>query len=293
MNNITIKLNSVLILEIYKYHYECTPGFTKYFIDLGFNVDILIHKMGISSFCFFEPKRKIRLFYYEDSEYLLKNKYLFSSICEKYDFRFVETTELNNYKWNPHYFGEFDSRKKNRITTFFITSTIYRNYSKLIQAAEKMKEENAKFRVIVIGKIKTFSIIDIPKKLKNNFIFKYQVSYSELYKNVYNSDYIIINLDPNLKQDLIFSNIRATGSAQLSYGFLKPVLINDFFSKFYNFDDSNSIIYDDYNFTEAMRRAINIKNNNYEKIKQNLSLLANKIYVESLFNLENCLFYSW
>ena len=186
-NNITINSNSVLILETYTYHYECTPGFAKYFIDLGFNVDIVIHRMGITSFCYFESINKIRLFFYENAEDIIKKEDNFISLCKKYDYRLIETTEPNNIKLykkinsnqtffvihvleflnlsffynffnknqilclanfsigtkiNPHYFGEFRSREKNRITTFFITSTIKRNYSQLITASKKLKEEN-------------------------------------------------------------------------------------------------------------------------------------------------------
>lgn len=293
--------------------------------------------MGISSFCYFNPLKKIRLFFYENSEDIIQNDDKFSSICKKYDYRLIETAEPNNIKLyqkinsnqtffvihvleflnlsffynfftktqilclanftigtkiNPHYFGEFKSRQKNRITTFFITSTIKRNYNQLISASKKLKAENKKFHVIVIGKIKTFSSDDIPKKLKNNFTFKYNVSYSELYKNVFNSDYIIINLNPNLKEDSKFTKTRATGSAQLSYGFVKPVLIHNHFANFYNFDDSNSIIYDNCNFTKAMRNAINMSKKEYSKMKDNLLFLENQIYYESIFNLEDRLFYS-
>lgn len=337
MPDIIVDQNSVLILENSRYHYECTPGFTKYFIDLGYNVDIILHSMGISSFCFFNPIKKIRLFFYESSDYLINNTNFFSIIRKRYNFRFVESTEpkyfelyqkiysnktfftfhdlyllnsrclnelihknqiigLANFsigiKINPHYFGEFKTRKKNKITTFFITSTIYRNYSQLIMATKALDNEKKKFHIIVIGKIKTFSREDIPKNLEHNFTFQYQVNYSELYKAVYKSDFIIINLDPRLEQDSKFTKTRATGSAQLSYGFLKPVLVNSHFVNFYNFNDSNSIIHDNNNFTDAMRKAICMSNKDYKKLQENLSLLEKKIYHESIFNLQNLLFYS-
>ena len=45
--NVKIYKNSILLLEPFKYHYECSPGFSKYFIDLGYNVDIIMKKNGI------------------------------------------------------------------------------------------------------------------------------------------------------------------------------------------------------------------------------------------------------
>ena len=75
----------------------------------------------------------------------------------------------------------------------------------------------------------------------------------------------------------------------MAYGFLKPVLINNQFANFYKFDDSNSIIYDNSNFTKAVREAINMDNNKYKNIQDKLSLLSKDIYFESLYNLKKCL----
>ena len=52
--NFTINNNTILIFEPNANHFECTPGFTKYFIDLGYNVDILMHKFGIDTFNLFD-----------------------------------------------------------------------------------------------------------------------------------------------------------------------------------------------------------------------------------------------
>ena len=65
--NITIKRNTILIFEPNKYHHECTPGYTKYFIDLGYNVDILMHISGINSMILFDEIENIRLFIFSNS----------------------------------------------------------------------------------------------------------------------------------------------------------------------------------------------------------------------------------
>ena len=59
--NHEIKNNSILILETNRYHYECTPGYSKYFIDLGYQVDIIIHSMGINAFSLFTNFEKINI----------------------------------------------------------------------------------------------------------------------------------------------------------------------------------------------------------------------------------------
>ena len=182
---------------------------------------------------------------------------------------------FKNFKLNPHYFGNICKRKKNKITRFFITSTIKRNYEYLISAAEMIKNENLEFQVIVVGKWKTFTVKNISEKIKDNFTFKYNISYYELYNEVNNSDFIIINLDPNNKNDNTFKTNRVTGSAQLVYGFLKPAIINTKFAPIYYFNQENSFIYENSNFTDTIRNAIslsklNMKNEQYQKMKENL-----------------------
>jgi len=329
--------NSILIFEPFQYHYECTPGFSKYFIDLGYKVHIIMHNSGLTSFCSFEPINKIRFFIYNNIEEIKKHSRSLSIKFFKYNYILIETAnpyyfmvykELNllnidhsffvfhhleyvisvpteiklrkNQIWslgnfknavriNPHYFGKFKITEKNKITRFFITSTIERNYNKLISAVEKFKDENLKFHVNVVGKWNTFTIHNISEKMRDHFTFKYNVSYSELYNEVVKSDYIIINLDPNNEKDIPFKNTRISGSVQLAYGFLKPVIINKDFAEIYNFNSNNSFIYDNDSFITSMRQAINIGNNNYKKMQENLKLISNNIYEDSLNNLKNCM----
>ena len=86
-----------------------------------------------------------------------------------------------------------------------------------------------------------------------------------------------------------FTKIRVTGSVQLAYGFLKPVIIHQDFAKIYNFNSSNSFIYDDSNFLSIMKDAINLDNARYQKMKENILLLSKDIYHKSLFNVKNSL----
>ena len=333
LNDKNISENKILIFEPFRYHYECTPGFSKYFIDLGYNVDIIMHKSGLSSFAFFEDISKIRFFIYNNifeikkySKYisLSINKYVYILIetANKYSFSLYKSLNklninnsifvfhhldylkelspnitlskkqawsLGNFEnWtqvNPHYFGNICKRKKNKITRFFITSTINRNYEYLISAAEMIKDENLDFQVIVVGKWKTFTVKNISEKIKDNFTFKYNISYYELYNEVNNSDFIIINLDPNNKNDNTFKTNRVTGSAQLVYGFLKPAIINTKFAPIYYFNQENSFIYENSNFTDTIRNAINMKNEQYKKMKENLSKSVDNIYKISLRNV--------
>ena len=186
---------------------------------------------------------------------------------------------------NPHYFGNIKIKEKNKKTRFFITSTAYRNYKNLIESVKKLKKENFNFDLIVTGRSKRFGSKKIPKIIKKNFIFKYKVSYIELYKYIQSSDYIIIPLDPNSENDILYKTTKATGSIQLVYGFLKPAIINENFSEFYQLNDKNSLIYNNYNLYEIMKKSILLNKKDYKTLQNNLQILAKVIYKKSILNI--------
>ena len=77
----TVKKNkTILIFEPNKHHHECIPGYCKYFIDLGYNVDILLHICGLDSLCLFKDTRKIRLFAFNNIKQITNFSTNFSSI---------------------------------------------------------------------------------------------------------------------------------------------------------------------------------------------------------------------
>ena len=185
---------------------------------------------------------------------------------------------------NPHYFGKIKLREKNKITRFFIVSTVKRNYKYIISAVKKIINENLEFKIFVVGYKKGFSIDNNNKKLKDIFIFNYNVNFSTLYNIIDSSDYIIINLDPDI--DKAFKKEGLSGSAQLSYGFYKPALINGYFKDNYNMTEENSFIFDKKNFYNIMKEAILLNNKRYKNMQRNLIKLSNKIYNISLLNVK-------
>ena len=186
---------------------------------------------------------------------------------------------------NPHYYGNINITNKNNKTKFFIISSKERNYQDLILAAEKLKNENLDFEIFVFGKEKTFSQKDISENLTKNFKFKYCARFKELYEAVHNSDYIIINLYPNYKNNDNFRRNRLTGSSQLSFGFYKPPLIHKNFAKFYNMSSENCFLFDNSNFYEIMRETILLNDQEYKKKQTNLIKLSNSLYKISLGNI--------
>ena len=92
----SIKNNTILIYEPNTYHYECTPGYCKYFVDMGYHIDILMHISGIDSLFLFEKKENLRLFtYINNKEVENKSEELFYIII-KYKYILVQTIDDKN-----------------------------------------------------------------------------------------------------------------------------------------------------------------------------------------------------
>ena len=330
--NSNIKKHSILIFEPNKYHHECSPGFSKYFIDLGYNVDLLIHRNGIDSFYLFDGTKNIRLFIFKNLKHIQRKTKKLSRIMKKYDFVLVQSTDQKrkdlyinlkflkrnntifvfheitfaeriyskyfngNRIWtlgnmskgkqvNPHYFGNIKIRELNSKTRFFMTSTAHRSYYYLIETVMKLYENNFSFEIIITGRSKRFLKQKIPECLHKIFKFKSKVSFLELYRDIESSDFIIIPLNPKSKNDNLYKTTKVTGSMQLVLGFLKPALINKKFSDFYNLNNKNSLIYNNHNLYDVMKKAINMNNKEYKILQSNLYKLEKKIYNASIDNI--------
>jgi len=121
--NTTIRNNSILIFEKNYYHYECTPGFTKYFLDLGFNVDIIMTNIGYESFIFFERTKKLRFFILDNNKNNISDEYLekYTENFKKYLAILFQT--MNN---NVKYFCNKLNLFKGKNSIF-----VYHNYAQM------------------------------------------------------------------------------------------------------------------------------------------------------------------
>ena len=155
-----------------------------------------------------------------------------------------------------------------------------------MESLKRLKNEKFDFKIIITGRSRTFKSKHIPKILNKNIKLRYGVSYYDLFKAVEHSDYIIIPLNPYNNYESLYNKIKVTGSMQLSYGFIKPVIINQEFADFYNLNPNNSLLYNNFNLYDILRKAIMLNNENYKKLQQNLYSLEKKIYLTSVANIK-------
>ena len=186
--NTTIRSNSILIFEKNDFHYECTPGFAKYFLDLGFNVDIIMIKMGKETFIFFEPTKKLRFFILDDSKYYKSEEYIvkFRDIFNKYLAILVQTMtpDVKTFYSNAnllkgknsifvyHYYPEMpliDFHNNNRSWTLLNFTNLALEVNPHYFGKIKFRDKNkiTRFFIVSTGYRNYDQLISASNKLKN------------------------------------------------------------------------------------------------------------------------------
>lgn len=197
------------------------------------------------------------------------------------------------YQVNPHYFGEYDLHNKNKKTEFIIIGNIEnkrKNFGLLLEAVKNcIKAGKTNFHVTIIGKG------DLPLEDKDINLSKYitttgRLPYDKMYDKISKSDFILPLLDPVNSEHKRYITTATSGTFQLVYGFNIPCVIEKTFADVHGFSNTNSIIYsDNNNFYKALSEAIDTNNSKYIFLKQNLNILANRIYNTSLYELNNAI----
>jgi hypothetical protein len=186
---------------------------------------------------------------------------------------------------NPHYFCEIQKIEKSIKTVFVAVNSKNlnrRNLYLLFNACDKLYKKGIdNFSVKILG-----NGIPVPEQYKYNlFDFGY-VNFQKMYNEIMVSDFLLALIDQASVQ---YTN-KASGSYQLSYGFLKPIVLHRIFSAVSGFTDDNSILYDDNdNLADAMEKCINMSNNDYLSLVKTLENTEKILYTSSLNNFKNVL----
>ena len=192
---------------------------------------------------------------------------------------------------NPHYFGEFGKQQdlhKNKKVFVAVGRMGARNYDCMLDAVRKLKAEKYDFVIKVIGSGK----MNIPDDLKDTIIHLGRLNYKDMYSEILSSDYIVGGLDPFNEEHHQYLVGCTTGNLQLSFGFHKPIIINELFGKHYELENS-AIFYKDNDVYSAMKTAICMSDSEYKKMVTSLDKLANTTYKRSLTNLNKAVRFNY
>lgn len=198
---------------------------------------------------------------------------------------------LEDYVVNSNYFGTLPVHKKSQTTSFISIGELSnkrRNSNLLVNAVKQLQLRGIKnFKVVIIGEGK---VEELPKEIQKYFKILGRVDYPTMFKELNKSDFILPLLDPDIEAHKRYMTDGTSGTFQLVYGFNKPCLIHKTFARIYNFNEENSLIYDDNTkFADTMSQAINLTKENYLNLQKHLQKETEHINKLSLNNLKKIL----
>ena len=191
---------------------------------------------------------------------------------------------------NPHYFGDVKITDKNPDITNFITIGAIKpnkKNSKMIIDSfyEVYKRGYRNFKVTVVGK---GSLKHLPKELHKFFDIKGRLSFSKMYDELEKADFMLTSYNEDDPEHIRYNTSGTSGNFQLMYGFLKPCIITQGFAPINGLNNKNSILYEkEENYPDAIEKAINMDNNSYKQMQNNLREYQEWLYKNSLENLKN------
>ena len=193
---------------------------------------------------------------------------------------------------NSHYYGKISNHTKNNQVNFLSIGTLIlarRNPQLLFDGIKSLLERGyTNFKITLVGRSIPFDGISC--EILNHIDCKGRISYQDMFEEIKKADFLLTLLDPAIEAHNRYIECGTSGTFQLSYGFEIPCIIPEKFAATHFFNRSNSIIHKDASdFAEALIRCIEMKEAEYDSVKEALKLTAEVIRTKSRENLRNIL----
>lgn len=186
---------------------------------------------------------------------------------------------------NPHRFGEIkNSGHKLNSKRIFITVGNIISTQRDFNLLNTLLSLCGSYELRIVGVVKEQSVIEhFPQ---NCLKILGRLSFPELYEQIQEADFFLPLLDPQKQAKYLYSC--TSGSRQLILGFGIPAIIHKAFAEHYGFSEDSCLSYaDEISFSSALTHALNMKNDEYNKMKIALKNISGRVYNESLDNLKN------
>lgn len=191
---------------------------------------------------------------------------------------------------NPNYFGDIKITPKNNDVVNFVTIGAIRakrkNNSLIINSVKGLVDKGYKnFKVTVIGK---GHIKDLPKELHPYIDIKGRLPFDKMYEEIEKADFMLTSYNEDSEAHRRYITTGTSGNFQLIYAFRKPCLMIESFAPLNGFSNDNAILYksnDDY--VSAMEKGINMTNEEYTNLQENLRQYTENLYSTSKESLRN------
>lgn len=193
---------------------------------------------------------------------------------------------------SPVYFGEYKNLIKHKSTDkikFLCVggNSEKRNFEELFTAIKKLiNEKNYNFEIIFIGTIQ-----DAIKELLTPELLPYikitgRLTFNELFKYNCEADFLVFNVDKDTSAYDKYAKRGITGAYTTSLGFRLPGLIDQDLAQVYDFDDNMAICYDKGELYTAFQKALELPDNQYIFMQENLKNYSDNLQISSLNNMK-------
>ena len=191
---------------------------------------------------------------------------------------------------SPTLYSNTKISKKNKQTHFLVAGRFdakCRDMSLLLRILEKLNKSGvADFHLNIVGRVGQEELSPEFVKYSNNVSIWGDVTNAQLYEIVKKSDFILALLSEKNKQHISdYTTNKTSGSFGLSVGFVKPVIVNEFFAAKHGFSEENAVLYKNDELENAVISAIKLSRRNYKRICKGLLKKKQKQEEESLINL--------
>lgn len=192
---------------------------------------------------------------------------------------------------SPTFYANAKVDKKNKITQFLVAGRFdskCRDMELLLRTIAKLQKIGIKnFHLNIVGRIGTEALSPEFNKFKDNVSVFGDVTNAQLYKIVRDSDFILALLSPKNKEHVSdYTTNKTSGSFGLSIGFLKPIILNEFFANKHGFSKENAILYNNDDLEQGIIKALSFNDRDYKNMCKNLLKKRQNQEKESLENLK-------
>lgn len=201
--------------------------------------------------------------------------------------RKVNGCDANSVVVNPHRFGSVQNHPKGQVPQFLVVGaarSARRNQNMIYDAVRRLHGRGlTNFAVRVVGKL---GGEPIPADLSTAINMLGPVSFSRLYQEAEQSDFILTSFQENNADHAFYRTTGTSGAFQLAYGFHRPMILQKSFAEGTPLNSDNALFYgsDDQLF-DAMLTAIEMSQADYAHMQTNLTGAVDALWSESLENL--------
>lgn len=190
------------------------------------------------------------------------------------------------------YFGDVKVTPKSSENIFLISGNInsgQKNHNMIFEAVSQLLDEGVNnFKLYINGMIVKDFVV--PERLKDYVKYIGENRPETLFPILEEVDFILSGIDSKSEWQMsTYSKGTCSVGLMYSLGFGKIYVCEDVFAKAFGINDGNALIYKQGNLTDAMKKAIKLSKEDYQRMQKKLLKEAQNRYERSLIDVANTL----